>query len=282
MGSIVPSITPPQLVQGKAVFTARLPEVWLELQIDGARSPKDCGISPDGRLLGVGLESVAIHVTDSPGTIKAVPMFGAGWGARAEWGTWTTQTHAYLAIPIPPQIAGTEVRIDLGLRGHVNWGNPRVRCILRNLSEERTRPVLSEIEFQLVSRKQTASVPVSITPSHLRLASKPFTLIPGRYCGELCLYSPAPLRSAAEIGLILRGLSGQAVARQTVSLDRGVRGVIRISLDFLVESPARTFAWNLRPGISQPSKDGRSTTFRSAPTKPDRPACQMRICVIAL
>ena len=201
VGPIAPSITPPKLVEGKAMFSARLREVWLELEIDGARSPKDCGVSRDERLLGVGLESVAIHVTDLPGTIKAIPMFGAGWGAREDWGTWTIKTHAYLAIPIPPQIVGTEIRIDLALRGHVNRGNPMVRCAVRNPGEERTHPALSQIEFRPGSKKQTASLSVSLTPSCLRLASKPFALVPGRYYGELCLYSPEPLSSEAEIRL---------------------------------------------------------------------------------
>jgi hypothetical protein len=93
--------TAPQPIQTKAVFTTQR-EVRLQLQIEGARSPKDCGISLDDRLLGVGLESAVIRLGDLPGTIETTPMFGSGWAKREHWGTWTNQTRADFAIPIPP------------------------------------------------------------------------------------------------------------------------------------------------------------------------------------
>ena len=193
-------------------------------------------MSRDERLLGVGLESVAIHVTDFPGTIKATPVFGSGWATREDWGTWTVQTKAYLAIPIPPQFSGAQVQIDVALRGHVNPGNARVGCTVRNLNDQQTQPVLTAIEFQPGRKKQTASITVRTISSYVRLASKTFTLLAGRYYGEFCLYAPAPIRTAAEIRVIVRALSGQSIAQQVVRLNQGARGVISISLDFLIEA----------------------------------------------
>jgi hypothetical protein len=83
--------------------------------------------------------------------------------------------------------------------GHINQGNPRVRCVLQYLTEQQICFDLTELEFQIGHKKQTVSITLPITSLSLRLASKPFTLIPGRYCGEFCLYVPAPLRTAAEI-----------------------------------------------------------------------------------
>jgi ADP-heptose:LPS heptosyltransferase len=230
------SVAPPQPPQSNGAFAAERREVSLELQIDGARSPKDCGVNSDHRLLGVGLESVAIHVADSPETIKATPVFVSGWAGREDWGTWTSQTNAHLAIPIPAQFAGRQIQIDLALRGHVNQGNPRVGCIVRSLDDRQTRPVLTDVEFQIGRKRQIASITVPTIASSIRLASKAFTLLPGRYHGEFCLYAPAPLGAAAEIRITVRGLNGQSIAHQIVSLNQGERGVIRIGLEFLIEA----------------------------------------------
>jgi hypothetical protein len=77
------SVAPPRPFRGKAAFTAERREVLLELQVDGARSPKDCGVSRDERLLGVGLESVAVTPqTCRRRSTRPLSFCPAGRGAR--------------------------------------------------------------------------------------------------------------------------------------------------------------------------------------------------------
>jgi ADP-heptose:LPS heptosyltransferase/ectoine hydroxylase-related dioxygenase (phytanoyl-CoA dioxygenase family) len=239
-GELAPLIALAQPIYANGDLTARRREVWLQLEIDGAISPKDCGVGDDNRLLGVGLESIAIHVAGSQSTsppnrtIDVVPTFASGWGIREPWGTWTVQTCALLAIAIPSEIVGTDVRLDLTFRANI-YKAP-IRCVIRSVDELSAGPALVEIEWQ-TTRQQTASVTVPIVSPVIRLASKRFALIPGRYSGELCLYMPSPLRSMAEINLVVRGMVGQAaVARQTVDLQPGMRGISSIGLDFLIDA----------------------------------------------
>jgi ADP-heptose:LPS heptosyltransferase len=252
IAALTPSIATGQPVAGNAVLSARRHYALLEIRVEGARSPKDCGLSNDHRLLGVGLEAAAIHVAHPEGpapeaVINAAPFFGDGWGAREAWGTWTIDRHARLAIPIPAEMAGKGVRIDLTFRGHVGAWNPDVRCVIRSIDEPTAD--LAKIEFAPERKRLTASIVVPIVASSVRLASRPFALRPGRYSGSLCLHAPAPLPSAAELSLVVRRLKGQAaIARQILRLGPKARGIVSLDLDLWIETAGEELRLDIETG----------------------------------
>jgi ADP-heptose:LPS heptosyltransferase len=139
-------------------FPSAVLSIPLKFEIDGAKSPIECGTSQDdSRLLGVGIERIRLlcEVEGAEPVVlkdfsfelgsKDCQFLSSGWAISESWGTWSNEKEATIVLSCRESTASGRLKLQIHCRGHTNQGNKRVTLKALDLTSDET--VSTSCEF---------------------------------------------------------------------------------------------------------------------------------------